>query len=106
MDIKESKMNLQDKVASRLFIELNDVLDKELMHISIRPFTEDKFEIYIQLLHNNREVVSKMINYMHDKYGLKNGYTHGDFMYEFDYTFYNIPYEKLEMIYALSKMGG
>ena len=99
-------MNLQDKVASNLFIELNDVLDKELMHISIKPFTEDKFEIYIQLLHNNREVVSKMINYMHDKYRLKNGYTAGDFMYEFDYTFYNVSYEKLEMIYALRRMGG
>lgn len=106
MDIKENKMNLQDKVASSLFIELNEVLNNEVMHISIRPFTEDKFEIYIQLLHNNREVVSKMINYMHDKYGLKNGYTQADFMYEFDYTFYNISYEKLEMIYALSRMGG
>ena len=99
-------MNLQDKVASSLFIELNDVLDKELMHIFIKPFTEDKFEIYIQLLHNDREVISKMINYMHDKYGLKNEYTGGDFTYEFDYTFYNISYEKLEMIYALSRMGG
>lgn len=99
-------MNLQDKVASSLFIELNDVLDKELMHISIKPFMKDKFEIYIQLLHNDKEVISKMIDYMRDKYGLKNGYTHGDFMYEFDYTFYNISYEKLEMIYALSRMGG
>lgn len=97
-------MNLQDKVASSLFIELNDVLDKELMHISIKPFMKDKFEIYIQLLHNDKEVISKMINYTRDKYGLKNGYTGGDFMYEFDYTFYNISYEKLEMIYALSRM--
>ena len=99
-------MNLQDKVASSLFVELNEVLNDEVMHISIRPFTEDKFEIYIQLLHNNREVVSKMINYMRDKYRLKNGYTAGDFMYEFDYTFYNISYEKLEIIYTLSRMGG
>ena len=99
-------MNLQDKVASSLFIELNDVLDKELMHISIKPFMKDKFEIYIQLLHNDKEVISKMINYMRDKYGLKNGYTAGDFMYEFDYTFYNISYEKLEMIYTLSRMEG
>ena len=43
---------------------------------------------------------------MQDKYELKNGYTHADFMYEFDYTFYNIPYEKLEMIYALNRIGG
>lgn len=99
-------MNLKDKVASSLFVELNEVLNSEVMHISIRPFTEDKFEIYIQLLHNDRKIISKMINYMRDKYGLKNVYTAGDFTYEFDYTFYNISYEKLEMIYTLSRMGG
>ena len=99
-------MDLQDKVASSLFIELNEVLNNEVMHIAVKPFTIDKFEIYIQLLHNNREVISKMINYMQDKYGLKNGYTHADFMYEFDYTFYNISYEKLEMIYTLNKISG
>ena len=98
-------MGLPDKLASRLFIELNDVLDKELMHIMVRPETNNRYEIYIQLLHNNREVVNKMINYMRDKYELKNGYTHADFMYEFDYTFYNISYEKLEMIYALSRIS-
>lgn len=99
-------MSLQDKVANSLFIELNEVLNNEVMHIAVKPFTMDKFEIYIQLLHNDRELISKMINYMQDKYGLKNGYTHADFMYEFDYTFYNVSYEKLEMIYALSRMGG
>ena len=99
-------MSLLDKLASRLFIELNDVLNSELMHITVRPETKNRYEIYIQLLHNDREVVNKMINYMQDKYGLKNGYTHADFIYEFDYTFYNISYEKLEMIYTLSRIGG
>ena len=97
-------MSLLDKLASRLFIELNDVLNSELMHITVRPETNNRYEIYIQLLHNDREIVNKMINYMQDKYELKNGYTHVDFMYEFDYTFYNISYEKLEMIYTLSRI--
>ena len=43
MDIKESNMSLPDKLASRLFIELNDVLNNKLMHITVRPETNTRY---------------------------------------------------------------
>lgn len=93
-------------LSNKLFAELSDKFDKMIWNLAIHHEDLDTYELTITLMSNRGNFVRKVLNYLHDKYGLVESINIKNEIREYQQKFYHISKEKIEQMYTLYKMGG